>query len=380
MDAPAARQMAVMRALIRLLLCAGLAFSGAQAQAQGRLYHQAELDAMLAPIALYPDGLLSQILIAATYPDEVAAAASWSRDNPQYSGQDAVNAVSHLDWDASVKSLVAFPDLLARMGESPQWTRDLGQAFLQQEPHVMDTVQSLRRRARESGHLQSNEQYAVKEQGDAIVVQPPSPQVVYVPYYDPYVVYGPWWWPAYRPMYWGPWAPLPVFFSTSFFYAAPIWHHHHVRVVHKPYYAHHSHTHVVPGRWKHRPSQPSPGHAQGWNRNRPPSVNAAPPVRRVEQHHRGVQQRSFENRSQQRSFERRQQPSFPQRSFEQRQQLQRQAQMPAAPAFSQPQQRFRSETPRQQFRSETPRQQFRSETPRQQFRGEARQFRGNGRG
>ena len=356
-----------MKTLIGLLLCAGLAFPLGQARAQERLYHQAELDAMLAPIALYPDGLLSQILIAATYPDEVAAAASWSREHPQYSGQDAVSAVNHMEWDASVKSLVAFPDLLARMGESPQWTRDLGQAFLQQEPHVMDTVQSLRRRARESGHLQSNEQYAVKEQGDTIVVQPASPQVVYVPYYDPYVVYGPWWWPAYRPVYWGPWVAAPVFVTTSFFYAAPIWHHHHVRVVHRPYYSHHSHTHVVPGRWKHAPSQPA--------------VRSAPPIRRVEQRSRGIEQRGSENRFQQRSF---QQRPLQQRSFEQRQQLRPQAQMPAAPAFSQARpQQFRSEMPRgQQFRNEMPRgQQFRSEMPRgQQFRGEARQSRGNGRG
>src|SRR5688572_20564528 len=175
--------MRVMKTLIGLLLCAGLAFSQGPAHAQQRLYHQAELDAMLAPIALYPDGLLSQVLIAATYPDEVAEAARWSRDNPQIGGQDAVRAVGDMDWDASVKSLVAFPDVLARMDESPQWTRDLGQAFLQQEPHVMDTVQGLRKRARSSGYLQSNDQYAVQQQGDAIVVQPVQPNVVYVNYY-----------------------------------------------------------------------------------------------------------------------------------------------------------------------------------------------------
>ena len=361
-----------MKTLIGLLLCAGLALSGAQAQAQARVYHQAELDAMMAPIALYPDGLLSQILIAATYPDEVAAAAGWSRDNPQYSGQDAVSAVSHMDWDASVKSLAAFPDLLARMGESPQWTRDLGQAFLQQEPHVMDTVQSLRRRARDSGHLQSNEQYAVKEQGEAIVVQPASPQVVYVPYYDPYVVYGPWWWPAYRPVYWGPWAPAPVFVTTSFFYAAPIWRHHHVRVVHRPYYAHHSHTHVTPGRWQHRPA--TGGYTRVPESRRQPVVNSAPPIRRVEQQNRATEQRSFENRFQQRSF---QQRPLQQRSFEQRQQARPQAQMPAAPAFSQARpQQFRGEMRQQpQFRNEA-----RREMPRGQQNREARQFRGNGRG
>src|SRR5688572_9872038 len=109
--------MAVMKTLIAVLLCSGLTFLQGPAQAQQRLYHQGELDAMLAPIALYPDGLLSQILIAATYPAEVAEAARWSRDNPQLSGQDAVRAVGDMDWDASVKSLVAFPDVLARMDE-----------------------------------------------------------------------------------------------------------------------------------------------------------------------------------------------------------------------------------------------------------------------
>src|SRR5687768_16767991 len=211
--------MAVLKPFIGLLLCAGRAVLQAPAQAEERLYNQAELDAMLAPIALYPDGLLSQILIAATYPDEVADAARWSRGNPQLTGQDAVRAVSEMDWDASVKSLVAFPDLLARMDESPQWTSDLGKAFRQQEPHVMDTVQGLRQRARSSGHLQSNDQYSVREQGEAIVVQPVQPTVVYANYYDPFLVYGPWWWPAYRPVYWRPWAPYPVFVTSGFFYA-----------------------------------------------------------------------------------------------------------------------------------------------------------------
>ena len=352
-----------MKTLIGLLLCAGLAFLQGPAQAQQRLYHQGELDAMLAPIALYPDGLLSQILIAATYPDEVAEAARWSRDNPQLTGQDAVRAVSDVDWDASVKSLVAFPDVLARMDESPQWTRDLGQAFLQQEPHVMDTVQGLRQRARNSGHLQSGDQYSVQQQGEAIVVQPVQPNVVYVHHYDPYLVYGPWWWPAYRPVYWRPWAPHAVFVtSSSFFYAAPAWHHRHVRVVHRPYYLHRTHTHVVPGRWQHRPT--SRAYVRVPEANRRPIVNSGAPIRRIEEQR---EQRAPATVREQRSLpERRSTPERAQRSFEQRQHLQRQAQMPAAPGFS--------HAPQAQPRTEA-----RRARP-QQERREARQHRGNGKG
>ena len=126
------------------------------AQAQ-RNYSQAELDQMLAPVALYPDPLLSQVLMAATYPHEVAEAARWSRAHPGLQGDDAVRAAQYEDWDPSVKSLLAFPQVLARMAENPGWTQSLGDAFLAQEPHVMDTVQQLRRRAQAAGNLQSSE-------------------------------------------------------------------------------------------------------------------------------------------------------------------------------------------------------------------------------
>lgn len=232
--------------LIAVFFCAGAA------SAQPRIYSQAELDTLLAPVALHPDGVLSQVLIAATYPDEVAAAASWSRANPQLRGDDAVRAVQDEPWDPAVKALVAFPDLLARMDESPQWLADLGQAFLAQEPQVMDTVQDLRRRAQAAGHLSTTDHVAVYHQGEAIVVQPRT-QVVYVHYYDPYVVYGPWWWPHYRPVFWRPWVPRPVFVAHGFFYTAPIWHHRQVRVIHRPVHVHQSHRrHVEPGRWQHR--------------------------------------------------------------------------------------------------------------------------------
>ena len=133
------------------------------------------------------------------------------------------------------------------MDESPQWLRDLGEAFLNQEVQVMDTVQALRQRAQAAGHLSSNDQYVVYPQGEAIVVYPRT-HYVYVNYYDPYVVYGPWWWPYYRPVFWRPWAPRPVFVAHGFFYTKPDWHHRHVHVVHKPVHVHNHH--VTPGKWQ----------------------------------------------------------------------------------------------------------------------------------
>ena len=215
-----------------------------------RVFNQGELDAMLAPIALQPDGVVSQVLIAATYPDEVAAAAQWSRANPHLRGEDAVRAVHNEPWDPAVKALVAFPELLARMNESPQWLRDLGEAFTVQQPQVMDTVQGLRRRAQAAGNLPSSNDYAVYEQDRAIVVEPRS-QIVYVRYYDPYVVYGPWWWPYYRPVFWTPWAPRPVYVTHGFFYAKPFWPQHHVHVVSRPVHVP-QHVVVQTGRWQPR--------------------------------------------------------------------------------------------------------------------------------
>jgi hypothetical protein len=215
-----------MRRFIAVLLFAALGALTVSAHSQTRTYSQPELDALLAPIALYPDPLLSNILDAATYRDDVREAAAWLRANPQLTGEQAVRAAEPTLWPPSVKALLAFPDLLARMDESPQWTADLGAAFIIQEPQLMETVQGLRRRAQASGALQSTDQYSVQQQGQAIAVYPVQPQVIYAPYYDPYVVYGPWWWPAYRPVFWRPWNPRPaVFVSTTFFSNRVDWTH-----------------------------------------------------------------------------------------------------------------------------------------------------------
>jgi len=231
------------------------------AQAQ-QMHSQAGLDQILAPIALYPDALLSQVLMAATYPDEVRQAADWSRTNPGLQGDDAVRAVEYRNWDPSVKSLAAFPQLLARMDGNPAWTQSLGDAFLAHEPQVMDTVQQLRRRAQAAGNLRSSEQMYVQQQDQAILIQPASPQYVYVPYYDPLVVYGPWWWPAYRPVYWAPWPrPYVVRISHEFFFGNFDWHRRQLRVVHPTAFYYRPQAVVnrtvvaTPHRWQHEPQQ-----------------------------------------------------------------------------------------------------------------------------
>ena len=159
---------------------------------------------MLAPIALYPDALLSQILMASTYPLEIVEAARWRKDNAALKGQALEDALKKQPWDESVKSLCAFPDVLDRMNKDLAWTQKLGDAFLAQQAQVLDTVQSLRKKAQAAGNLKSNEQQKVDVQTrttSIIVIEPANPQVVYVPTYQPTVVYGGWPYPAYPPYY-----------------------------------------------------------------------------------------------------------------------------------------------------------------------------------
>jgi len=197
-----------MKAVLRFFLTVLLAGMAIGAHAQ-RAYAPGELEALLAPIALYPDPLLSQVLDASRYPQDVAAAAAWARANPQLSGDAALATVQGTAWAPSVKALSAYPEVLARMAESPQWLHDLGEAYSAYGPTVMATIQDLRARAQASGYLQSNDQQYVAQQGDAIVVQPAYPNVVYVPYYDPYVVWGAGFWTVYRPVFWRPWVVRP---------------------------------------------------------------------------------------------------------------------------------------------------------------------------
>jgi hypothetical protein len=205
------------------LLAALIALGATAAHAQ-RAFEQGELDALLAPIALYPDPLLSHVLTASQFPQDVMDAATWSRANPQLQGDAALRTVDGQAWHPSVKALIAYPEVLARIAESPQWLYDLGEAYSAYGPHVMATVQQLRARAQASGHLQSNQQQQVYQQGEVIIVQPAYAHIVYVPYYNPYVVYGGWWWPSYHPVLWRPWVARPCF-VTQVVVAAPLrWH------------------------------------------------------------------------------------------------------------------------------------------------------------
>jgi hypothetical protein len=160
-----------------------------------------QLDSLTAPIALYPDALLAQVLMASTFPQDVEAAAAWSKANTQYKGDDAVKAVASQPWDPSVQSLVAFPQVLATMASKPDWVNQLGNAFLAQPNDVMDSVQRLRKQAQSAGNLKTTEQQKVIVEQSTIQIVPANPQVVYVPTYNPTVVYGAWPYPAYPPVY-----------------------------------------------------------------------------------------------------------------------------------------------------------------------------------
>lgn len=191
----------VCAALAGMPLAAGfVAPTDAVAQTPAKVSNQ-QLDSLTAPIALYPDALLAQVLMAATFPQDVTAAAAWSKANSQYKGDDAVKAVASEPWDPSVQSLVAFPQVLATMASKPDWVTQIGNAFLAQPDDVMDSVQRLRKQAQSAGNLKTSEQQKVIVEQSTIQIVPANPQVVYVPTYNPTVVYGAWPYPAYPPVY-----------------------------------------------------------------------------------------------------------------------------------------------------------------------------------
>ncbi|MFM0041171.1 DUF3300 domain-containing protein [Paraburkholderia sediminicola] len=195
------RVLLVCAALAGAPLFAGLTMPGAvYAQSAAKMSTQ-QLDSLTAPIALYPDALLAQVLMAATFPQDVQAAAAWSKANSKLQGDDAVKAVASEPWDPSVQSLVAFPQVLATMASKPDWVSQLGTAFLGQSNDVMDSVQRLRKQAQAAGNLKTSSQQKVVVEQSTIQIVPANPQVVYVPTYNPTVVYGTWPYPAYPPVY-----------------------------------------------------------------------------------------------------------------------------------------------------------------------------------
>lgn len=186
----------------------------APAPANVTQYNPQQLDALLAPIALYPDTLLMQVLMASTYPLQIVEASRWlaSGDNKTLKGDDLAKALEPLPWDPSVKSLVPFPQVLETMNQNLDWTQQLGYAVAAQQQDVMNSVQRLRRQAQDVGTLKTTEQQVVTTQAavddrgaplpqQTIVVQPANPQVVYVPTYVPAQVYGAWPYPAAPPVY-----------------------------------------------------------------------------------------------------------------------------------------------------------------------------------
>ncbi len=159
-----------------------------------------QLDSLVAPVALYPDPILSQVLVAATYPLEIVEAARWLGANSTLQGKALVDAAAKQTWDASVQALVMFPDLLKLLNKDIGWTSDLGNAFLAQQQEVLDAVQRMRQKAQNKGALQSNEKQTVStatEGGNTYIqIEPASPEVVYIPQYDPSAIWGP---PPYYP-------------------------------------------------------------------------------------------------------------------------------------------------------------------------------------
>ena len=207
------------RGLAKLVMIVALLFvalgSGPSRAEQAGTLNTQQIEQLVAPIALYPDDLLSQVLMASTYPLEVVEAARWVKENPKVTGPALEDAMQKQPWDPSVKALTAVPQTLAMMNDQLKWTQDLGDAFLGQQSDVFDAVQRLRARADAAGNLKSTPQQKVTRSSrpagspagapaQAYVIEPVNPNEYYVPIYDPGIVYGAWPYATYQPFYWYP--------------------------------------------------------------------------------------------------------------------------------------------------------------------------------
>jgi Protein of unknown function (DUF3300) len=225
-------------ATLAIAIVAGLHIAPARAESADKPRTEAQLEQTVAPIALYPDALLSQVLMASTYPLEVAEAARWSRDNSAVTGQELEDAMQEQAWDPSVKSLTAVPQTLQMMHEKLDWTQQLGDAFLAQQKDVLAAIQRLRTRADAAGHLETTPQHKIAKVADppppgssappatVYTIEPATPDEYYVPIYDPGVVYGAWPYPNYLPFYWHPpghVAGEALSFTAGVIAAAAIW-------------------------------------------------------------------------------------------------------------------------------------------------------------
>ena len=225
----------------------------------------AQLDRLVAPIALYPDPLIAQILMAATYPLEVVEADRWLQipASAALKGDALTAALQQLPWDPSIKSLVAFPQLIHTMNTNLNWTEQLGDAFLAQEPDVMDAIQRLRLRAQAAGSLASTPQQAVSTENEEIMIEPASPDIVYVPTYNPWCVYGAWPSPDYPPFFFAPGAGTCVPGGQLIAFGAGLapfgfwawghfdWHHHAIRINHDRFQQFHTAGEPTGELWQH---------------------------------------------------------------------------------------------------------------------------------
>ena len=224
---------------------------GASAEAPYAKLSKAQLERLVAPIALYPDALVAQILSAATFPSQIADAEGWLQIHPGLTGADLAKQVDQQDWDPSVKALVQYPSVLANLSKNLGWTSELGDAYYNQQEDVMKAVQEMRKKAKKAGNLQTTQQENVQDDDGQIDITPVDPDVVYVPAYDPWLVYGypiaPWpywvdvpgiWWGG-PGIYFGIGFPIAPFFGFGWGWGAwgVDWHHHGIFFNHAPYYA-----------------------------------------------------------------------------------------------------------------------------------------------
>ena len=232
---------------------------------------EAELAQILAPIALYPDSLLTHILISSTYPIEIVEAHRWIKKNNSLDATQISDSIINFNWDASVKALVPFEPILSRLSEDLSWTQKLGDAFLLDETKVLDTIQTLREKAKQAGNLSKMGNMEVSYEDSNIVIEPIEKEIVYVPYYDTRKVYGSWYWSSFPPVFWRPTHHVyvniqnPFYWfsgvriSFNYFFSAFHWHKRHV-VVGNPYKSRHyrSRHSISSGgsskHWVHKPT------------------------------------------------------------------------------------------------------------------------------
>jgi hypothetical protein len=182
-----------------------------------------ELQQLVAPIALDPDALVAEVLAASTFPDEIVEADRWMHSHSNLKGEELANEVNKQQWDASVKALTQFPSVLENMDKNLSWTSSLGDAYANQPQDLTDAVQTMRQEARNSGHLKSTDQQKVTTQGSTVIIEPANPEVVYVPAYDPWLVYGapivayPGWYPVPGIFFAGPEISFGIGFGIGFF-------------------------------------------------------------------------------------------------------------------------------------------------------------------